>query len=180
VVWRLSSIGQGLADASGGGDVVVLDQDRVEEAHAVIGDASGGRGALFEGAHSGGGLARVEDAAVGAGHGVGVLARQRCDAAEALEEIEGDAFALKQRTRIAFHRGEQFAGRARAAIVLQQDDVIEHLIEDFGSGEYQRLARNKGSARAQSLGHAGAAGDITGADIFLKGETNDLNHDGPS
>jgi hypothetical protein len=180
VVWRLSSIRQCLADASGGGDVVVLDQDCVEEAHAVIGDASGGGGALFEGAQSGGGLARVEHAALCAGHGVGVLARQRGDAAKALEEIERDALALKQRARIAFHGGERFPGRAPVAIVLQQDDVVEHLIEHFGSGEYERLARDKGSACAQSFGDAGAAGDITRADIFLEREANNLNHNGPS
>jgi hypothetical protein len=86
--------------------VIIFYEDCVVEAHAVVGDAAGGRGALFERAQSGSGLARVEHAAVGSGHRVGILARQRGDAAEALEEIERHALALKQRARIAFHRGK--------------------------------------------------------------------------
>jgi hypothetical protein len=58
--------------------------------------------------------------------------------------------------------------------------MVEHLIEHFGSGEYERLARDKSPACAQAFGDAGAAGDITGADIFFKREANDLNHNGPS
>ena len=37
-----------LAHSAGGGDVVVLDQNRVVEAHAVVGDAAGGGGRLLQ------------------------------------------------------------------------------------------------------------------------------------
>ena len=82
-----------VAHAAGGGDVIVLDQDGVVQAHAVIGDASGGRGGFFQGAQAGSGFAGVEDLAAGAFDGVGELAGGGGYAAEALQEIEGDAFA---------------------------------------------------------------------------------------
>jgi hypothetical protein len=176
----LAGILQGLADASGGGDVIIFYQDCVEEAHAVIGDAAGGGGALFESPHAGRRFARVEDAAVCPRDGIGVLARQRGYAAEALQEIEPYTFTLKQRARIAFHGGEFFARRATIAIVLQQDDVVKHLVQHFGSGENERLTRDEGSARAQTFRDAGAAGYIARADILFEREAHDFGHNEPS
>jgi hypothetical protein len=176
----LAGILQGLADAAGCGDVIIFYEDCVEEAHAVIGDAAGDGGALFQRSHAGRGFARVEDAAVCFGYGIGVLARQRGYAAEALQEIEPDAFTLKQRARVAFHGGEFFACRAAIAIVLQQDDVVKHLVQHFGSGEDERLTRDKGSARTQTFRYASTAGYIARADILFEREAHDLGHSEPS
>src|ERR1019366_5270508 len=63
----LASAVERVAHAAGRGDVVVLDQDGIVEAHAVIGDAAGGGG--------------------------GVEARGGGHAAEALQEVEGNALA---------------------------------------------------------------------------------------
>ena len=51
-----------LGDPARQGGVVLLDQDRVVEAHAVVVPAPGGDGGLLEGAQARGGLAGVEDA----------------------------------------------------------------------------------------------------------------------
>ena len=67
----------GVADAARRGDVVVLDQDGVEESHAVVGDAAGGGGHFLQQAQAGRGLARIEHAAAGARHGVGVTGAPR-------------------------------------------------------------------------------------------------------
>jgi len=53
---------QGVVHAAGRGDVVVLDQDGIVEAHAVVGDATGGAAAFSRGA-GGRGLAGIEDLA---------------------------------------------------------------------------------------------------------------------
>src|SRR5262249_13597946 len=75
----------GGAHSAGGGDVIVLDQDRVVEAHAVIVGAAGLRGGFFERAESGSGFAGIEDFALGATDGIGELAGEGGDAAQALE-----------------------------------------------------------------------------------------------
>ena len=54
-----------LGDAAGDGDVVVLDQDRVVEAEAVVGAAAAAHGVFLEGAQAGRGLPRVADLRAG-------------------------------------------------------------------------------------------------------------------
>ena len=108
----------GVADAARRGDVVVLDQDGVEESHAVVGDAAGGGGHLFQEAQAGRGLARVEHAAFGARHGVGITARRGGHAAEPLEKIQRHALAFEQGAGAAAHRRDRSrlrrTGRHRA------------------------------------------------------------------
>src|SRR6185369_10003717 len=84
---------EGIAHTSGGGDVIVLDQDGVVQAHAVIGDAARGRGGFFQGAEARCGFASIEDLAVRTPDRGGEPAGGGGYAAEALQEIEGDAFA---------------------------------------------------------------------------------------
>ena len=102
--------------AAGGGDVVVLDQDGVEEAHAVVGDAAGRGGGFFQRAHARRGLARIEHAARGAGHGIGELharsvatplrrcrklsaTRSHSSSVRALPRNRGDDFAIVRSDR---------------------------------------------------------------------------------
>ena len=51
----------GRANSAGDGDVVVLDQDGVVEAEAVIGAATGAHGVFFDSAQAGRRLARADD-----------------------------------------------------------------------------------------------------------------------
>ena len=55
------------ADRAGDGDVVVLDEDRVVEAEAVIGAAAAADGVFLEGAKAGRRLARIADPGVRVG-----------------------------------------------------------------------------------------------------------------
>ena len=84
----------------------------------MVGDASGRGGGFFQRAQAGGGLAGIEDAAAGARHGVGELAGQRGDAAQALQEIERHALALEQQAGRAVDFGEDVAVGAAVAIAL--------------------------------------------------------------
>ena len=89
--------------------MIVLDQDGVVQAHAVIGDAAGRRGGFFKNAQAGSGLAGVEDLAACALDGVDELAGERGYAAEALEEVEGDAFAGEQSAGASADSGDDVA-----------------------------------------------------------------------
>ena len=62
----------GPAQAARGLDVVVLDQQRVVQAHAVVGPAAAAHGVLLQVAQARGGLAGVADHRPGAGHGLDV------------------------------------------------------------------------------------------------------------
>ena len=112
----------------------------------MVGDAARGGGRLLQGAEAGGGLAGVEDAAVRAGDGVGELAGERRDAAQALEKVEGDALAGKQQAGGAADFGDDVAVDAGVAILLVKGEVGVELGEHFRAGEDQGLARDKAAA----------------------------------
>src|SRR6516165_7325879 len=96
------------------------------EAHSMVGHASSGGGAFFEKAHAGRGLAGVEHAATGSGDGIGELAGESRNAAQALQEVERYALALQQSAGVTFDSGNDFAGRTEIAIALQKHEGIEN------------------------------------------------------
>ena len=99
-----------LADPAGDGDVVVLDQDRVVEAEAVVRAAAGAHGVFLQGAKARRGLARAGDPRLRAGDGVDIAARQRGDAGEMAEEVERHALGGKDRARVAGDARDDRAG----------------------------------------------------------------------
>src|ERR1035438_9587796 len=74
--WKSGVAGavESVAHAAGRGDVVVLDQDGIVEANAVVQNAPGESGGFFESTQSGGGFAGVEDLAARALAGGGEVA----------------------------------------------------------------------------------------------------------
>ena len=115
---------QGLPHAARRGNVVVLDQDRVEQSHAVIGDAAGRGRPLLQPPQSGSGLARIQHAAVCAFHGVGESARRCSHAAQPLQKIQRHALAFEQRPRAPANRGQHVARGAPVAIALQHRQFV--------------------------------------------------------
>src|SRR5690606_37677721 len=87
---------QGLADRAAGGDVVVLDEDRVVETEAVVHSAAATHGVLLEVAQAGRGLASVDDLRAGSGDGLDIEAGQRSDAAHPAHQIERGALGGEQ------------------------------------------------------------------------------------
>ena len=65
------------ANRSGGDDVVFLDEHHVVQAEAMVLRAAAARGVFLREAQAGQRLARVEDAAAGARHGIHVAAARR-------------------------------------------------------------------------------------------------------
>ena len=97
---RAGELGRGLArardrlrDPAGGGDVVLLDQDRVVQPGAVVARAAGRDRRLLERAQPGGRLARVEHLRARALHRARRARRQRRDAREVREEVQRRALA---------------------------------------------------------------------------------------
>ena len=86
-------------DAAGEVDVVVLQQDHVEESHAVVLAAAQLHGHFVQHAHPGRGLARVEDLGVETLQPLDVNGRLGRHAAHALHDVQQDALGLKQRAQ---------------------------------------------------------------------------------
>src|SRR5437016_2920473 len=98
------------ADSASGGDVIILDENRIVEAHAMIRDSSRGGCHLFQAAQAGRGLASVEDAAGGPGDTVDVTGGERRDAAQALQKIQRYTLAGEQRAGVAGYRRDGLTG----------------------------------------------------------------------
>ncbi len=167
---------EGGGDTAGRGDVVVLDEDGVEESDAVVDAATQGDGVLVQGAEAGDGLAGVEDRGAGSLNLVDECAGARGDTAEALEEVEGGAFAGEGQAGVGFDVARDVAGlklRAFRADVIEGFGVAElavDLVNNRHSGEGERLAGGEGGAKARLLGDHGPAGEIAVADVFGQGE----------
>src|ERR1035441_9941588 len=93
-----------------------------------------------------GGLARVEDLRSRSFDGIDVLGGERGDAAEALEEVQGDAFSAQQSASGAGNMQEGLALRNAMAVLNGTGDLhIRGKLAkgSFGKGQardYQRLA----------------------------------------
>src|SRR5581483_9513701 len=130
-----------------GREVVVLDEDAIGEADAVVVPAALADGVLLQEPPAGGGLARVEDLAAAAGD-IDVAARQRGDAAEPLQEVQGRALRGQDRAHRPGERGQAGAGRDGGAVGDRRRD---------GDVRIDRLEHEGGDR--QPGDDAGGAGD---------------------
>ena len=87
----------GLGEAAGQGDVVLLDQDRVVEAHAVVAPAARRDRGLLQLAQPRRRLAGVEDAGAGPGDRLDEARGEGGDAREVAEEVERGPLGGEQR-----------------------------------------------------------------------------------
>src|SRR5260370_34069490 len=105
--------------------MVVLDQNRVVKAHAMIGDASGGRGHLLQPAQAWRGLASVEYSATCACYLLHIFGGESRDAAETLQKIQSHALAPQRLSGATGHGGAYFAGsRFIAALFFEHASVV--------------------------------------------------------
>ena len=115
-------------------------------------------------------------------YGIGELARGGGHSAEALQEVEGDAFAGEQGTGASADGGDDFAIGAAVAILLEDIELIDaaaqlvDLPKESDAREGERLAGQKTSGGHACFGHAGDAGDIARADVFFERETDNFIH----
>ena len=104
------------ADAAGDRDVVVLDQDRVIEAEAVIEAAAAAHGVFLERAQPRRGLARAADARAVAGGAADEFMRRGRDAGQMAEKVERHALGGEHRARRAGDRHQRGLGRDGGAV----------------------------------------------------------------
>ncbi|CAK9046823.1 Uncharacterized protein SCF082_LOCUS26301, partial [Durusdinium trenchii] len=153
--------------AAGGGNMIVLDQDRIGQVVTVRGAASGPHGLDLEGAQAGRCLARVHNLRLGADNGIDIAPGQRGDAAHAAKKIQCRAFGQQDVADIAGDGQHGFTGFDRIAIPGQH--VERDLWASLGKGLDGRLqaADHTIVACADFEGRAGACrnhgqrGDVT-------------------
>ncbi len=103
-------------DIAGQRDVVVLDQDGVIEAKAVIAAAPGAHRVFFQRAQSGRGFAGADDARLGALCGRHQRGRRGGDAAEVAEKVQRGPLAGQQSARRPLDGGDHVARCHHAAV----------------------------------------------------------------
>ena len=153
-------------DAAGQTDVVVLDQDRVEEADAMVRRAAGADGVLLQHAQRRRRLAGVEDRDAAAGR-VDEPARPRRDAGEPLQKIERGALADQQRARGADDLGDLVTGAAGVAVVLARERQRHAQARPVGTPRTRRPARRARSRLSSGRRRAPSAPARTVASVVM-------------
>ena len=166
----------GPADAAGEVDVVVLQQDHVEQSHAVVLAAADLHGHLVQHAHAGRGLARVEHARTEPFEVLHVEGRLRGHAAHALHDVEQDAFGLEQRAQ-APRDVERHVARPHAVAVGEDAfephlriEAVQHDLGDLDAGDDALLFAEQAHAAVFVLGDAAERGVVAVADVLLDAE----------
>ena len=126
-------------DAARRGDMVVLDQNGVVEAEAVIDAAAGAHGVFLHRAQAGHRLAHADDARLVALHRLDQRRRGRGDAAEMAEEIERDALGREHAARGTVERRDAVA---RRDTVPSGRSIVTAI-----AGSIRRKAMRRGRAR---------------------------------
>ena len=137
------------SDVAGQRDVVVLDQNGVIEAKAVIAAAAGADRVFFQRAQSGRGLAGTNDARLGALRGRHQRGRRGGDAAEMAEKVECGPFAGQQPARRPFDGRDHISRRDDAAIRSLGGEPDGRIDELKGTARDVEPGHHAGLARAQ-------------------------------
>ena len=160
-----------LGDRAGDAQVVVLDQDAVVEAEAMVRAAAAADGVLLELAQARRRLAGVEDRRAGAVDRVDVAAGERGDAAEAAEQVEREPLAREHRARRALEtRGDRPRLDAVAVGGERLEGVGAQLLED-GRGDVEAadhaglLEQDRASQTCALVDH-GVRGRVARADVL--------------
>lgn len=167
----------GLRKGAGEVHVVVLDQDHVVEAEAMVGAASPGDGEFVKGAQPRGRLSGIENPGVRAGDGIDESAGQRGDSRHPPQEVEGCPFRCEDCARRALDLGQECARRHALAFLHSRRELdsrivlAEHRSGHVQPGDDTVLFGNQMGAGPAIRGHNSSRGHIATADVLRKGET---------
>jgi hypothetical protein len=157
---------EGLGDAAGGDHVVVLDEGRVRERHAVVDAAARTDRELLQGAQSWRRLAGVAHARAGALQDVRPRARERRDAGQAAQQVQRAALGRQQVAGAGRDAQEPLPGHDAVAVLDVPLD-LELVGADHGD---DRLGD------PQARHDAGLAGGEVGGGDGLLGDGRDRGH----
>ena len=155
-----------LGDRAAGRDVVVLDQDRVIEAEAVIDPAAATHRVFLQRAQAGRGLAGIDDPRARAFHGVHIGPGQGGDARQTAHQVQRHALGAQQGASIGVDPGEPGPGADLSAVLGHRLEVgggVELQDRQTGAGEAADnagLAAGEHGAQARVRRHAGLRGHI--------------------
>ena len=85
--------------------MIVFDQHAVREVQAVVVPAAAANCVFIEHAQAGHGLARIQNAGLGALHGINKLAGESGDAAQPLQHVQYHPLAGEKDTGVVAHHG---------------------------------------------------------------------------
>ena len=163
-------------------DVVVLDEDLVVEAHAVVNSTADDHRPLLEEPQAGGRLACVQHPSASSVQGVHRLPGRRGDPAHALHEVEGKPLGCQDLRRRSFHPRHHDPGRHAVPVFCQLvESHVRRPVGEDGLGDVQTgqhpLGLDEESSRLPGIGrHAGFRGDISRADILRPRRRDGLAH----
>src|SRR5579884_4307041 len=161
-----------LGNAAGRGYVIVLDQNGVEQAHAMILRAAGLGRHFLQPPQPRCRFARIEHATFRAFHGVGELGRDGRDAAQPLQKVQRDTLALQQRASEAVDARDLKVLLDSGAAAVQDDQFIDSAalaidrLQQLHPGQHHRLTRDEGAGGALLLADHQIRRDVAGPDIL--------------
>ena len=138
-------------------DVIVLDQNPVAQVETMIVSAAASDCVLVEHAQAGSSLAGVKNGRLRSLDGIDVLARERGDAAHALHDVQDDALAGENHTRVVDDN--------RDRLPFAQT----HAVEDFGMAGDLGMRGDGAVKHGEDIEDAVHAAK-TGEDAILLGE----------
>ena len=171
---RAARSGDGARQRARGGDVVLLDEDHVVEADAMILRAAAPYGVFLRGAQAGQRFARVEDDAARAGYGVDESACCGRGRRQELQEVERRALAREHRARRSRDLENDLVGRDPVAVVgvpAEFDvgvEVAEGSFRPRGGRREPRASRVMTRPRTCLRGRDELRGDVAAADVLAK------------
>ena len=156
--------------------MIVLDEDAVVKAEAMIGPTTMAHRFFFQSPPEGGGFAGIEQAAGGAAHGIHHLPRQSGDARQALQQVKGETLPGQQGRHGSFEPENRHVDVDPFAIAKEtrdrdgRIDQAEDLAKGFGAGEHERFPPEDDSLPRLSWVNHRLGRHITMAEIFLKSQ----------
>ncbi len=159
------------ADRAGRGDMVLLDQDRIEQAHAMVVATTANNGILLRSPQPRKRLARIQETHRQPRHRIGGAPRAGRGAREQLQIIERGPLAGEERAQATGERAEPLPRPHRLAIARLPVDtdlgieLTEDLIEPSAAAEHRVFTGDDLGARDR-VRRQQAGGQIARADIL--------------
>ena len=170
----------GLVDTSGEVDVIVLEENHIEEADAVVAAASDLDGHLVEQPHARRCLAGVDDLRVEALELGDVAGSRRCDAAHVLHDIEDEPLGEEEGLSATLDTEGDVSLLDAVSVVenlLEREaavDMVENLTSDIDAREDTVLLNDKLRAAGGVGWDAGEGGMVSVADIFFYASVDEV------
>jgi hypothetical protein len=158
--------------------MVLLDENRVVQTHAVVFTAAAAHGVFLRGAQARQGFAGVEDDGARTGHGLHVTTGDGGGAGQGLQEIERRALAGKQGARRAFERAQHLVGAHGLGVVHQPFhanpaiELAEDLVKPGLTAKYRVVTRDDLCLRRLAGGNQ-RRGEVAAAEILFQCAADD-------